>query len=222
MRALTSACAFAAATSCARPRARRHRSLNILTTREQMGLSSCRRLILLASHSTRERKNSSRIAREIEIPTLVPKNNLRFRVFRHTICWSWLRKSLSSILGFRTPNFAQRNTLVCWNRIKRHSGFGRRNIRKWKFDHWRRPVENESSPFCRTKWFHIHVKMAIFHLSVWLIGRGGSKLCSRPGFYSWQCAAQAGKWCWAENCKFCNFFLLQKLEILIQGLIEPT
>ena len=45
---------------------------------------------------TRECKNPSRIAREIEIysifawlvPTLVPKHNSRFRVFRRTICWS--------------------------------------------------------------------------------------------------------------------------------------
>ena len=86
IRALTSARAFAAATWCARPRARRRRSLNILTAREPMSLSSRRRLILLASHRmalTRERKNPSQIAREIEIftifawlvPTLVPKHN---------------------------------------------------------------------------------------------------------------------------------------------------
>ena len=59
-------------------RVRRHRSLNILTAREPMDLSSRRRLILLASYR-RERRNSSRIAREIEnfsilawlFPTLV-------------------------------------------------------------------------------------------------------------------------------------------------------
>ena len=54
-----------------------------------MGLSSRRQLVLLASHRmelTRERKNPSQIAREIEIfsnfawlvPTLVPKHNSRF------------------------------------------------------------------------------------------------------------------------------------------------
>ena len=62
IRALTSARAFAAATCRAGPRARPHRSLNILTEREPMGLSSRRRLILLASHRmalTRERKNDS-------------------------------------------------------------------------------------------------------------------------------------------------------------------
>ena len=59
-----------------------------------MGLCSRRRLLLLASHRMapiRERKNPSRIAREIEIfsifawlvPTLVPKHNARFRAFRH-------------------------------------------------------------------------------------------------------------------------------------------
>ena len=68
IRALTLACAFATATCCARSRARRRRSLNIL--REPMGLSSRRLLLLLASHrmaQTRERKNPNRIARQIEI-----------------------------------------------------------------------------------------------------------------------------------------------------------
>ena len=68
--ALTSARAFAAATWCGRPRARLSRpgSLNILTACEPMCLSSRCRLILLASYRTaltRERKNPSRIAREI-------------------------------------------------------------------------------------------------------------------------------------------------------------
>ena len=70
MCALTSARVFAAATWCTRPCARSSRSLNILTAREPICLSSRRRLILLASYRmalTRERKNSSRIAREIEI-----------------------------------------------------------------------------------------------------------------------------------------------------------
>ena len=70
MCALTSARAFAAATWCARPCERSSRSLNILTVREPICLSSRRQLILLASYRmalTRERKNSSRIAREIEI-----------------------------------------------------------------------------------------------------------------------------------------------------------
>ena len=42
------------------------------------------------------------------------------------------------------------------------------------------------SPFCRTEWFHLHVKIAFFHLSVWLIGQGGWKSHCRPGFNSWQ------------------------------------
>ena len=52
-----------------RARACRSRSLNILTVREPMGLSSRSRLILFALYRmalTRKRKNSSRIAREIE------------------------------------------------------------------------------------------------------------------------------------------------------------
>ena len=44
-----------------------------------------------------------------------------------------------------------------------------------------RPLGNESSPFCRTEWFHIHVKTAVIHLSVWLIGQGGWKLRVDPG-----------------------------------------
>ena len=53
---------IAAATRSAGPRARRRRSLNILTARKPMCLSSRHWLILLASHRmalTRERKNSS-------------------------------------------------------------------------------------------------------------------------------------------------------------------
>ena len=95
--ALTSARAFAAATCRAGPRAPLH-VLNILTVREPMGPSSRRWLILLAWHRmalSRERTNPSRIAREIEIisifdwsvPTLVPKHNSRFWVFRRTVCW---------------------------------------------------------------------------------------------------------------------------------------
>ena len=52
------------------PRARRRKSLNVLTAREPMGLSSRRQLILLSSHHmalSRELMNPSQIAREIEI-----------------------------------------------------------------------------------------------------------------------------------------------------------
>ena len=110
IRALTSARAFAAATCRARPRARRRRSLNILTAREPMGPSSRRRLILLASHCmalARERKKPSRIAREIEIfsifagwvPTLVPKHNSRFRIFSSSHCWSWWSINIYKTFG---------------------------------------------------------------------------------------------------------------------------
>ena len=83
IRALTSARAFAAATCRARPRARRRRSLNILTAREPMSLSSRHRLISLASHRmalTTERKNPDFSILSWLVPALVPK---------HTICWSW-------------------------------------------------------------------------------------------------------------------------------------
>ena len=114
--------------------------------REPMGLSTRRRLILLASHRmalTRERKNSSQIAREIEI------FNFRF----------WEKK-------YREIEF--------------------------------RPLGNEKSPFCRTEWVYLHEKTAFSHLSVWLIGQGDWKSRRRPGFDSWQSAAQAEMCRWAE------------------------
>ena len=86
----------------------------------------------------------------------------------------------SSIVGFRSLNFAQSYTLVYWNRINQHFGFSEKKYREMEF----RPLENESSPFCRTEWFHIHVKIAFIHLSVWLIGEGGKKFRRRRGFDS--------------------------------------
>ena len=44
-------------------------------------------------------------------------------------------RCFSSIVGSRSPNFAQRWILVYWNRKNRHFEFGRRNIWKWNFDH---------------------------------------------------------------------------------------
>ena len=131
---------------------------------------------------------------------LVPKHNSRFRIFCHTICWSWWsiniyetfgRKKIavpygilflclaqkqvqiwgrrfSSILGFGSPNFAQRNALGDWNRINRHFGFWEKKYREMEF----RPLGNESSPFCRTEWFDLHVKMIFSGRKVSL----GSKL----------------------------------------------
>ena len=120
IRALTWACAFAAATCYARPRASRRKSLNILTAGEPMGLSSRCQLLLLASHRmalTRECKIPIRIAREIEIfsifaslvPTLVPKHNLRFRVFRSTIYWSWWLINIYETFG------GKKITVSLWN-----------------------------------------------------------------------------------------------------------
>ena len=154
-------------------------------------------------------------ARKSQIP-----RNRRLCNLVSTLCSetdpNWGRR-FSSILGFRTPNCAQRNALVYRNRINRHFGFGERKYREMEF----RPLGNESSPFCRTEWFHIHVKMAFFHLSVWLIGQGSRKLRRRPWLDSWQFVAQAGKWRWAENRDSAIFFF-RKLEILIQVLIELT
>ena len=98
--ALTLARAFAAATCCARPRARSSRSLNIWTACELIGLSSRSQLLLLASYRvalTRERRILSWIAREIKIfssfaclvPAFFPKHNSKFRALLSTICWSW-------------------------------------------------------------------------------------------------------------------------------------
>ena len=75
-----------------------------------------------------------------------------------------------------------------------------------------RPLGNESSPFCRTEWFHIHPKIAFSHLRVWLIGQGGRKLGRRPGFDSWQFAAQAEKCRWAQIANSANLWNFLKLE----------
>ena len=86
-------------------------------------------------------------------------------------------------------------------------GFGRRNIWKWNFDHWEMRVHHSAE---QTGFMHndiVHVRIAFFLLSVWLIGQGGWKLHCRPGFDSWQFTVQAGKWHWAGNCKFCNCFI---------------
>ena len=74
-----------------------------------------------------------------------------------------------------------------------------------------RPLGNESSPFCRTEWFHIHVKTAFIHLSVWLIGQGGWKLRRRPGFDSWQFTAQAESDV-GQKSNFCNFLKLESFN----------
>ena len=179
-----------------------------------MGLSSRSRLLLLASHRmdlNRERKNSSRIAREINlfsnfawsVPTLVRKHNSRFRVCRSTICWmQWsicdlklLRNSLQTAfkqpskfecvdfrrllaLDRQTLHRGEPWTLVYWNRTNWHFGFWEKKY--WEIEFW--PLGKESSPFCRTKWFHLQLKIAFFDLSVWL----GWKFCSRPSFNFWQ------------------------------------
>ena len=51
----------------------------------------------------------------------------------------WGRR-ISSIVGFRSPNFAQRNILVYWNRINRHFGFWKKKYRELEF--W--PLGNEN------------------------------------------------------------------------------
>ena len=66
--------------------------------------------LLLASHRmalTTKRKTPSRIAREIEIfsilawlvPMLAPKHKSRFRELRRTICWSWSSIEIYEIFG---------------------------------------------------------------------------------------------------------------------------
>ena len=54
---------------------------------------------------------------------------------------------------------------------------------------------------------NIGVKTAFFHLSVWLIGQGEWKFSRRHGFDSHRFIAYAEKCHWAENCKFCKFFI---------------
>ena len=125
----------------ARDRARSRRSLNILMAREPMGLSSRSLVILWASYRmalSRERKNSSRIAREIEIFSILLSWSPRFAQKQVQI-WG---RCFSLILGFRPPNFAQRNTLVYWNRINRHFCFWERKYREMEFRHWEMRVHD--------------------------------------------------------------------------------
>ena len=72
----------------------------------------------------------------------------------------------------------------------------------------------------------INAKIAFLHLSVWLIGQGGCKLCHRPWLDSWQFAAQVEMERWAGNCKILSFkiydFFSQKLDLLIQFENEIT
>ena len=117
----------------------------------------------------------------VEIKSQFPCGILFLRLAQKQV-QIWGRR-FSSIVGFRSPNFAQRNTLVYWNRKNRH-------FEVWEKKYWEMeflPLGNESSPFCRTEWFYIHVKTAFFHLStsIWLIGQGGWKLRSRPRFDCW-------------------------------------
>ena len=144
--ALTSARAFAAATWCARPRARSSRSLNFLTAREPTSLSSRRQLLLLASHRmalTRERnlKNLSRFAWEIKIfsifarlvPTSVPKHNSRFWVFLSTICWTWWSINIYEIFKFCWKKIA----VSMWNLVSAPCSETGPNLRTWLFvDCW--------------------------------------------------------------------------------------
>ena len=126
----------------------------------------------------------------------------------------WGRR-ISSIVGFRSPNFAQRNILVYWNRINRHFEVWEKKYREMEF----RPLGNESSPFCRTEWFHIHVKTAFFHLRAWLIiGQSGWKLRQRSRFDSWQFVGQAEKWCWADIANFANlgFFKFWNFNLILK------
>ena len=211
---------------------------------------------------------SSRISPEIEIfsifarlvPTLVPKQNLRFRVFSSIICWSrwsiniyetfdrkkiavsffgilFLRLAqkqvhiggphLSSIIGFRSSNFAQRWTLVYWNRTNQHLEFWEKKY--WEFEFW--PLENESSPFCRTEWFHIHIKIALSGIEPWWQGLMQNFLPPWPISQTlrWTVWGSGRKvatllWRWKENCEFLLFELLNflKLDVLIQVLNKLT
>ena len=119
IRALTSVRAFAAATCRVRLRARSSRSLNILTAREPMGRSSRHRLFLLASHRmvlTGKRKNSKRIAREIEIFSIFAllvstSRNRGFDFSASTICWLWWSINIYETFG------AKKIAVSWWNLV---------------------------------------------------------------------------------------------------------
>ena len=57
----------------------------------------------------------------------------------------------------------------------------------------------------------IYIKMAFFHLSVWLIDQGGWKLRCRLGFHSWQFAAEAE--IVEQKLQFLQIWIFLKLEI---------
>ena len=98
-----------------------------------------------------------------------------------------------------------------WNRINLHVGFWEKKCWKMEFQ----PLGHESSPFCRTKWFHIGIKIAFFHLSVCLIGQGGWKFCCRPWFYSWQTVQFTGRkvvlGSKLQNSVVCNWYFFLNL-----------
>ena len=112
-------------------------------------------------------------------------------------------RCFSSTVGFRSPNFAQRWTLVCWNRINWHFGFLEKkwnlSIGKWQFI------------IMQNKMVAYTCKDSIFHLSVWLIGQNGHgwKFCLRLGLDSWQFAAQTEIWRWQKNWGNCIFWFFK-------------
>ena len=79
----------------------------------------------------------------------------------------------------RSPNFAQRNTIVYKYRINWHFEFWKKKNWKWNFNHWEIRVHHSAE---QNSFIYIQLaKIAFFLLSVWLVGQSGWKLCSRPG-----------------------------------------
>ena len=67
------------------------------------------------------------------------------------------------VLCFRTSN-----TQVGIRKKMNILGFGRRNIGKWNFDHQKMEIQLLLQRFVHI--FLIRIKVAFFHLSVWLSG----------------------------------------------------
>ena len=66
------------------------------------------------------------------------------------------------------------------------SFFGRTNqhFGIWEKKYWGmefRPLGNESSPFCRTEWFHVLVKIEFFHLMFCLLVKVVGSYAVYPG-----------------------------------------
>ena len=123
-----------------------------------------------------------------------------------------------SIVGFRSPNFEQRNILVYWNRINQHCGF-------WEKKYWElefQPLGNESSSFNMNQqnWMvsytckdNILSPERLAYWSRWLEVQPKTQIRFPAGWSSGR------KVLLGRKLQILLFYIFKKLEILIQVLI---